>query len=303
MCDDDGDEECCNLVSRISRNDPTLLSADFSDVHDEFFINGQFSCMKGNTHVTTLKIHNRNMDLDLEPIRGNETITDLDIWGWSDHVYNTDVMGTLKNLRRLSVARFLENLEMIKDLQYMEYLNLEYNKFTSGWTNDILGFTNLRELDISTNDVSNENMETLRRITNNLKVFEAYNCGISDISFLRGNESITSLNLSENLFENIEPLRFNSSIIELDLLGNRIRDISPINTMTALRTLIIELEFIRNPKLLFENIYITKLHTGSAVFDEELDNALTYYFTYYNEYNDLYRHISLFRLLYDLIDL
>jgi hypothetical protein len=138
------------------------------------------------------------MDLDLEPIRGNETITDLDVWASSGHVSNISAIGTLKNLRKLSISithPFPDNLEMIKDLQYIEHLNLEDSKFNCGWLEGISHFRNLRDLDISSNDVSNENMETLRRITANLKVFNAYNCGISDISFLRGNESITSLRL------------------------------------------------------------------------------------------------------------
>ncbi len=197
------------------------------------------------TDIEIIKLLERNIGKKLKPITFRDILSSK-----NGYTLNEDRKVIGLNLSNLEIS----DIEILKDLIYLDQVNLGSNKISdispinnlfdlsklylfNNLITDISSIKelkNLKFLSLSNNYISD--ISPLHELTV-LNQLNLYNNQISDISPIKNLKTLTILNLERNRISDISALKKLTSLMELNLSCNHISGISAIKNMTALTTL------------------------------------------------------------------
>ena len=167
-----------------------------------------------------------------------------------------------------------DSITSIKGIEYCT--GLQDLKITSRHISDIsplLGLTNLKNLDLSGDWVTNGNISNfvsvLQRLPN-LTRLDLYKTQITNISSLSKLTNLTVLDLYDNKVADISPLSGLINLKELDLGFNPITDISPLSGLTNLEKLNLNGNQISDISLIARFTNLTELDLGDNRFIKDI---------------------------------
>ncbi len=189
---------------------------------------------------------------------------------------NYDVIRQLTNLEKLSISEIEEvnELNKLKDLTNLKELdiwdiNLEnydisqlptqvedlyFNCYKTLDLTPIVKFTNLKKLHIeSGNGLVLKGLEKINQVTTLKDLEIRWSSSLSNIDFLRGNNSIEILNIEDDKIEDISPVLEMSKLQTLYCAGNNIQDISVLEN-----TRLLDREYNQSQSLLINDVLVEK---------------------------------------------
>ncbi|WP_039866482.1 cell wall-binding repeat-containing protein [Peptostreptococcus anaerobius] len=188
----------------------------------------------------------------IEALKDHEKLTLLDISGNKQITDLSPLEKSTKLTRLLANGNKIESLDSLKNLTELKEIHVSENKIKD--ISPLKKLVNLEDLDIGNNpDI--ESLDVLKNLTNitELKINNAkkvkdfspisklkklddltiIRSGLTDISFLRGLNEITEMNLQTNQISNINPLVDMANLREVKLGRNKIFDASPIGKLRS----------------------------------------------------------------------
>ena len=159
----------------------------------------------------------------------------------------------------------ISDLSPLSGMTNLKELDLSTNNITDRIILPLSNLTNLISLDLSTNNITD--ISPLAGLTN-LKELNLFRNNISDISILFGLTNLTVLNLGDNNISDISPLAGMTNLTFLDLSGINITDISPLSGMINLTVLWLNNINITDISVLADLTNLTRLSlTGINITD------------------------------------
>ena len=159
----------------------------------------------------------------------------------------------------------ISNLSPLSGLTNLKELDLSANNITDRIILPLSNLTNLISLDLSSNNITD--ISPLVGLTN-LKELNLFRNNISDIAVLSGLTNLTRLNLGDNNISDIAVLTNLTNLIFLNLQTNNITDISPLSGMTNLTVLWLNNINITDISVLADLTNLTRLSlTGINISD------------------------------------
>ena len=196
------------------------------------YINGQsipvdVSVLGNLTKLTLLDISGSIADLKF--IENLTNLTDLDIDLNSD-IKNIETIKSLENLKKLDVSLGdNEQINIIKDMTNLESLGIS-GKITT--IEPLVNIANLKTLEISEINYEIKSINGLEKI-NELQNLKSLRLSlgqdiIKNVDFLRDNNSIEELDISNNYITNIDALETMKNLKSINIGYNNIQDLSII---------------------------------------------------------------------------
>ena len=209
------------------------------------------SPLKECKDLEELSIQNNKVS-SIEALKDHEKLTLLDISGNKQITDLSPLEKSTKMTRLLANGNKIESLNSLKNLTDLKEIHVSENKIKD--LSPLEKLVNLEDLDISNNpDI--ESLGVLKNLTNitELKINNAkkvkdfspiskltkledltiIRSGLIDISFLRGLNEITEMNLQMNQIYDINPLVDMANLREVKLGRNNISDASPIGKLRS----------------------------------------------------------------------
>ena len=195
------------------------------DIDNAIDLSGLENCIS----LKTLKIGNcSNYDILTQmPVLESITIENM------QNINQLNELTKIQNLKELNLQDIdLENYNIGQLPTGIERLNLYCRNIN---LTPLTNFNNLTELYITEqNEIIPEGIEVINQIST-LKKLEITNCqSLRDIEFLRDNDSIENLNISNNKIEDITPVTTMKKLQKLECYGNNIQDISVLENTTLI---------------------------------------------------------------------
>ncbi len=150
----------------------------------------------------------------------------------------------LETLERLTYSGELDGVSSLEGVQYatnLEAISLRIDDERQTRTSisdlsPLANLTQLREIDIETEDRNIEDISPLSGLVN-LERLQLRGNAISDLSALAGLSNLTELTLNANSVSDLSPLRSLTNLERLELSSNEIRDLGGLENLTSLRYL------------------------------------------------------------------
>ena len=161
----------------------------------------------------------------------------LDVEGSKKPIAGLNLVGNLKQLKRLSISRAkVKNISFLKGLTQLENLTLWNNQISN--LAPLAKLTKLTTLSLSSNRISD--VAPLTKLTKLTTLFLDNN-RISDVTPLAKLTKLTTLSLRNNRISDVTPLAKLTKLEGLFLKRNPIQDASPLRSLTKLKRVDIEI--------------------------------------------------------------
>ncbi len=254
MSEVSGMESLCIVNGRIESSPELEWDSDFGD--DESSGANRIGTLEDLQYFTGLKelVIRENADeygqpLDVDALSGLGQLEKLELSGLA--ISDLTPLCDMESLEELKLDSLQVQTGQIPDVKVLrlnhmgmgaigadtERADLEILEVTDDYLTDISGVSsmpNLRELDLSGNDIHMiENLSALEDLSG-LKVLRLNNTNMDDLSLISGLTGLEVLELRDNPLGDISPLEGFDHLRELDLSGN---DIANYDDLSALEEL------------------------------------------------------------------
>ena len=181
-----------------------------------------------------------------QPVSSNES-TEVLVEGGTDQTQIQEMIGETggAQIEEISVVEIVIGKNRYRS--DLEKVDLQNMKLTNEDIKDLTYFTNLKEIDLSTNRVTD--LSVLKNATQ-LEVVNITGCAISDLSFLQDMKNLRVLYGVVCQISDISVLADKAELEEINLSVNQITDISPLRDCTRLRYVSLGGNELTNPEVL-----------------------------------------------------
>ena len=208
--------ENCNLYD-ISK----ITSKNLKDINLSNNYIDEISSLNNNKDLISINLSNNNIK-DISSLSASSNLKNLNV---GENIVNNNGASVVKNFNKLENLNIsngsITSIDTLKNLTMLKGINLDGNKILD--LSPLNNKQNLEVLSLSDCNINNNQLKSINSL-NNLKEIDISNNNITSIESLNNSKNIVYLDVSENEIKDISSLSQFNKIEDLDISNNPIEN-------------------------------------------------------------------------------